>query len=162
MSVTSVEKDFDNTTLTLIADFSAPLDRVWTLWEDPRQLERWWGPPTYPSTFEEFNLTPGGQVTYYMTSPEGEKHRGWWRIIAVSPPTSLEFTDGFADQEGNPIEDMPVSTVHMQLSDHASGTRMEMRSIFASREQMQQTVDMGAVEGMQESISQMDALLASR
>lgn len=161
MSVTSVEKDFDNTTLTLIADFNAALDRVWTLWEDPRQLERWWGPPTYPSTFEAFNLTPGGLVTYYMTSPEGEQHRGWWRIIAVTPPTSLEFTDGFADQEGNPIEDMPVSTVSIKLSENAGGTRMEMRSVFASREQMQQTMDMGAVEGMQESIGQMDALLAA-
>lgn len=161
MSITSVEKDFDNQTLIMIADFNAPLERVWTLWEDPRQLEKWWGPPGYPSTFEEHNLTPGGQVTYYMTSPEGETHRGWWRIDAVAPPTSLEFTDGFADQEGNPVEDMPVSTVHMQLSEHAGGTRMELRSVFASRDQMQQSLDMGVVEGMQAAIGQMDALLAA-
>jgi uncharacterized protein YndB with AHSA1/START domain len=161
VSITSVEKDFDNRTLILIADFNAPLERVWTLWEDPRQLEKWWGPPGFPSTFEEHNLIPGGQVTYYMTGPEGETHRGWWRIDAVTPPTSLRFTDGFADQQGNPIEDMPVSSVHMQLSEHAGGTRMELRSVFASREQMQQTLDMGAAEGMQESIGQMDALLAA-
>jgi uncharacterized protein YndB with AHSA1/START domain len=52
MSVTSVEKDFDELTLTLIADFDAPLERVWALWADPRPLERWWGPPTHPATFE--------------------------------------------------------------------------------------------------------------
>lgn len=161
MSITSVEKDFDNQTLTLIADFNAPLDRVWTLWEDPRQLEKWWGPPTYPATFEEHNLTPGGQVTYYMTSPEGEKYRGWWRIDTVTPPTSLAFTDGFADQDGNPVEDMPVSTMRMQLSEFGGGTRMELRSTFATREQMQKLVDMGMVEGIQESIGQMDALLAA-
>lgn len=161
MSITSVEKDLDNLTLILTTDFNAPLDRVWTLWEDPRQLEKWWGPPGYPSTFEEHNLTPGGQVTYYMTSPEGEKHRGWWRVSKVTPPTSLEFTDGFADQEGNPIEDMPVSTVHMQLSEHAGGTRMELRSVFATRDQMQQSLDMGVEEGIQAAIGQMDALLAA-
>jgi len=161
VSITSVEKDFDNQTLTLIADFNAPLDRVWTLWEDPRQLEKWWGPPTYPATFEEHNLTPGGQVTYYMTSPEGEKYRGWWRIDTVTPPTSLAFTDGFADQDGNPVEDMPVSTMRMQLSEFGGGTRMELRSTFATREQMQKLVDMGMVEGIQESIGQMDALLAA-
>lgn len=35
MSVTSVEKDFDSLTLTLIADFRAPLEQVWQLWADP-------------------------------------------------------------------------------------------------------------------------------
>src|SRR5206468_12185633 len=113
MSVTNVTRDLDNLTLTLFADFDAPIERVWQLWADPRQLERWWGPPTYPSTVEQHDLTPGGEVTYYMTGPEGEKHRGWWRITSVNPPKSLEFTDGFADQDGTPIAHMPISTVHM-------------------------------------------------
>ena len=161
MSITSVEKDLDNLTLILTAEFNAPLDRVWTLWEDPRQLEKWWGPPGYPSTFEEHNLAPGGQVTYYMTSPEGERHRGWWRIDAVNPPTSLDLTDGFADADGNPAEDMPVGTMHMQLSEFGGGTRMELRSVFASGEQMQRSLDMGIEEGIKASIGQIDALLAA-
>jgi hypothetical protein len=32
--------------LVLVAEFDAPIERVWQLWADPRQLERWWGPPT--------------------------------------------------------------------------------------------------------------------
>jgi len=39
MSVTSVDKDFDHLTLTLVGDFGAPLERVWQLWADPRQLD---------------------------------------------------------------------------------------------------------------------------
>ena len=42
MSVTSVDKDFESLTLTLVADFDARTERVWQLWADPRQLERWW------------------------------------------------------------------------------------------------------------------------
>ena len=53
MSVTSVDTDYDNLTTTLVADFDAPIDEVWQLWADPRKLERWWGPPTYPATFEK-------------------------------------------------------------------------------------------------------------
>ena len=53
MSVVSVEKDVDGLSLTLVADFDAPIERVWELWADPRQLERWWGPPTYPATVDE-------------------------------------------------------------------------------------------------------------
>jgi uncharacterized protein YndB with AHSA1/START domain len=160
MSVTSVDKDFDNLTLTLVADFDAPIERVWQLWADPRLLERWWGPPTYPATMEQHDLTPGAEVTYNMTGPDGQKHRGWWRVTSVDPPRSLEFTDGFADQDGTPIDDMPISTVHMQLTEHDGRTRMELRSTFESREQMQQLIDMGTAEGQQQAVGQMDALLA--
>jgi hypothetical protein len=93
MTVTSVVKDFDSLTLTLVVEFDAPVERVWQLWADPRQLERWWGPPSHPATVEEHDLTPGGEVTYFLTGPEGEKSRGWWRVSSVdrrspwSPPT---------------------------------------------------------------------------
>lgn len=160
MSVTSVDKDFDSLTLNLLADFDAPIERVWRLWADPRQLERWWGPPTYPATVEEHDLAPGGDVTYFMTGPEGEKYRGWWRVTAVNPPQSLEFIDGFADDDGTPSADMPTTTVHMQLTARDGGTRMELRSVFGSREQMDQLDSMGMAEGLRLAVGQMDALLA--
>ena len=100
-----VEKDVERLSLTLVADFDAPIERVWQLWADPRQLERWWGPPTHPSTVETHDLVPGGEVTYFMTGPEGETSRGWWRITAVDPPSSLEFVDGFANRDGTPNAD---------------------------------------------------------
>jgi len=160
MSVTSVDKDLDSLTLTLVADFDAPIERVWQLWADPRQLERWWGPPSHPATVEEHDLTPGGDVTYFMTGPEGEKYRGWWRVTSVNPPKSLEFTDGFADLDGTPTADMPTTTAYMQLTEHDGGTRMELRSVFDSRQQMEQLESMGMTEGLRLSVGQMDALLA--
>ena len=160
MSVSSIDKDFDSMTLTLIADFDAPIERVWELWADPRLLERWWGPPTYPATVEEHDLTPGGAVTYFMTGPEGDTHRGWWRITSVEPPSALEFTDGFADQDGTPNQDMPTTEMHVQLTDRDGGTRMELRSVFGSKEHMEQLMNMGMAEGLQQAVGQMDALLA--
>jgi uncharacterized protein YndB with AHSA1/START domain len=162
MSVTSIEKDYDNLTLTLVADFDAPIERVWQLWADPRQLERWWGPPSHRATVDTHELIPGGTVTYFMTAPDGEKHPGWWRIIAVDPPTSLEFIDGFADPDGTTIPDLPTTSTRMRLTEHDGGTRMVMRSVFDSREQMEQLVSArGATDGLREAVGQMDALLAS-
>ncbi|WP_213816303.1 SRPBCC domain-containing protein [Glaciihabitans sp. dw_435] len=161
MTVTSVDKNYDDLTLTLIADFSAPIDRVWQLWADPRQLERWWGPPTYPATFEQHDLTPGGTVSYYMTSPEGEKFPGWWRIVAVTPEESLELLDGFSDENGNPKDDMPVTTMRMQLTTTDTGTRMALHSVFASREQMDQLIQMGMDEGLAQAVGQIDDILAT-
>lgn len=161
MTVTAIHKDFDQLTLTLVADLDAPVERVWQLWSDPRQLERWWGPPTYPATVEQHELRPGGRVTYYMTGPEGDKSRGWWAVTSVDPPSSLEFVDGFADAAGNPVEDMPTSQVQVRLFAHEGGTRMEMRSRFESREQMDELIRMGMEEGIRAAAGQMDALVAA-
>ena len=160
MTVTTVDKDVDRLALTLVADFTAPVERVWQLWADPRLLERWWGPPSYPATFEEHELTPGGGMKYYMTGPEGEKYGGWWRVSSVTPPTALEFTDGFSDQEGKPNPEMPTTSVRMTLTELEGGTRMELRSVFDTREQMEQLAEMGMVEGMSQAVGQMDALVA--
>ncbi|MET7276032.1 SRPBCC domain-containing protein [Streptomyces flaveolus] len=160
MTITSLDKDVEHLTLTLVADFSAPVERVWQLWADPRKLERWWGPPSYPATVEEHDLTPGGAVTYFMTGPDGDKFRGWWRITSVDAPTSLEFTDGFADPDGTPSTTMPTMAVQVRLSERGGGTRMEMRSVFDSAEQMERLADMGMVEGLRQAVGQMDGLLA--
>ena len=161
MSVTSIDKDFDSLTLTLIADFDATVEQVWDLWADPRKLEKWWGPPGYPATFEKHELAPGGDVTYFMTSPEGQKHHGFWKVTSVDAPSRLEFRDGFADENGNPDEDKPIGKVVVTFFEHEGGTRMEMRSMNDSREEMQELLDMGAEEGMRLAMGQMDALLAA-
>ncbi len=160
MSVTSVDKDFDSLTITLVADFDTPVERVWDLWADPRKLERWWGPPGYPATFEKHDLSPGGEVTYFMTGPEGDRHHGLWRVTSVDPPASLEFADAFADENGNVKDDMPGSTITVRFTELDGGTRMELRSAHETKEQMQELIDMGALEGLQQSVGQMDALLA--
>jgi uncharacterized protein YndB with AHSA1/START domain len=74
---------------------------VWQLWADPRQLERWWGPPTYPATFTRHDLAPGSRVEYHMTGPEGDQPHGHWDILEADPPRSLVFRDGFANDDGS-------------------------------------------------------------
>jgi uncharacterized protein YndB with AHSA1/START domain len=159
MSVTRVDRDDDNLTITLIADFDAPIERVWELWSDPRKLERWLGPPSHPASVEKHDLTPGGEVTFCMTGREGDTTWGTWRVTALDPPTSLEFTDAFADANGTPITDMPVTKVTVRLTARDGGTRMEVQSAFDSREDMNKWLSMGTVEGWQQAVGQIDALL---
>jgi uncharacterized protein YndB with AHSA1/START domain len=161
MSIVSVEKDVDSLSLILVAEFEAAIERVWQLWADPRLLERWWGTPTYPATVEKHELAPGGEVAYVMTGPEGEQARGWWRVTAVDPPTSLEFIDGFANSDGTPNADTPTIDVRMRLTEHEGGTRMDLRFVFDSGEDMRQFERWGTFEGLPRSVGQMDALLES-
>ena len=67
MSVTDIVKDPAAATMTVTAELDAPVERVWQLWADPRQLERWWGPPSYPATVVDHDLRVGGRVAYFMT-----------------------------------------------------------------------------------------------
>jgi uncharacterized protein YndB with AHSA1/START domain len=161
MTVTDVRKDPQALTMTITAEFDAPVERVWQLFADPRQLEQWWGPPTWPATFVDHDLRPGGHVRYYMTGPEGEKAAGWWRVRSVDPPRSLEFDDGFADDSGRPDDSMPVMVMRVTISDEAGTSRVVITTTFPSVEAMEQVLSMGMEEGLTAAMGQMDALVAA-
>jgi uncharacterized protein YndB with AHSA1/START domain len=161
MPVTDVQRDLDNLTLTITAEFAAPVERIWQIYADPRQLEKVWGPPTYPATVVDHDLTPGGRVTYYMTGPEGDKYAGYWRIIAVDEPRSLTFEDGFADLDFNPKPEMPVSRSTFTFTEHNGGTRATYVSTYESAEALQQVLEMGLEEGATLAINQIDELIVS-
>lgn len=160
MTVLDVSKDLDALTMTITSAFDAPVERVWQVWADPRQLERWWGPPTHPATVVDHELTPGGMVTYFMTGPEGEKYHGWWRIVTVDAPTFLAFTDGFADGDGQIDDDFPTTENEVRLDGGSEGrTTMILLSRFPSLEAMEQILEMGAEEGLLLCLGQLEELL---
>lgn len=161
MPITRVDKDLDAHTMTVVAEYDAPVERVWQLYADPRQLERFWGPPTWPATVVDHDLRPGGRVTYVMTGPEDEKAGGYWDVLEVEAPRRFVVDDGFADDAGQPNPDLPITRMALELTERAGGgTLMTVESTFASTEAMQQVLAMGMEEGMREAMGQIDDLLA--
>ena len=160
MPVTRVDKDLDAHTMTVVAEYDAPVERVWQLYADPRQLERFWGPPTWPATVVDHDLRPGGRVTYVMTGPDGEKAGGYWDVLEVEAPRRFVVDDGFADDAGQPNPDLPVTRMALELTDRAGdGTLMTVVSTFASTETMQHVLAMGMEEGLREAMGQIDGVL---
>lgn len=159
MTVVDVRKDPQALTLTFVAEFAAPVERIWQVWQDPRQLERWWGPPTYPATFHQHDFIVGGRSNYYMTGPEGDKAHGWWQITAIDAPNRLEFDDGFADENGEPSTGIAATHTVVTLDATGPGTRMTTVTRFASAEHLEKLVDMGMEEGMRLAMGQIDDLL---
>ena len=161
MTVTAIRKDAATLTMTLDAEFDASPEQVWQLWADPRQLERWWGPPTYPATVTSHDLRPGGRVEYHMTGPEGEQSRGYWEVIEIDAPNRLVFRDGFANADGSPNSDMPLNEVRMTIEEIRDGrTQMSIQSIFPDAAAMEQLTAMGMEEGLKQAVGQIDAILA--
>jgi uncharacterized protein YndB with AHSA1/START domain len=160
MPVIDITKDTENRTLTINAEFPAPVQRVWDLYADPRQLERVWGPPTHPATFVEHTLAVGSRSTYFMTGPDGEKFAGFWVITAVDEPTSFAFDDGFADEHFNEAPGMPVSHNLYTFAGDDGRTHATFVSSYDSVEALQQVLEMGIEEGATQAINQIDAFLA--
>jgi uncharacterized protein YndB with AHSA1/START domain len=161
MTITDVRKDANALTMTVTSEWDAPIARVWQLWADPRKLERWWGPPTYPATVVEHDLQPGGRVSYFMTGPEGDQHHGWWTVIDVAQPHRLELADGFSDADGDPNDALPTTQFTVTFEELPSGTTtMVIESRFPSIEAMDQLIQMGMDEGLAAAMGQIDAVLA--
>ena len=161
MTVTAVRKDPAALTMTLDADFDATADRVWQLWADPRQLERWWGPPSYPATVDSHDLRPGGRVEYHMTGPTGDQPRGYWEIVEADAPRRIVFRDGFANDDGSPNNELPINTVQVTIEEVGGNrTRMSIASIFPNAAAMEQVLSMGMEQGLTEAVGQIDAILA--
>jgi uncharacterized protein YndB with AHSA1/START domain len=162
MTVTAVRKDPDNLTMTLDAEFDATPDQVWTLWADPRKLERWWGPPNYPATFTTHDFRVGGRSEYFMTGPEGRvPATGYWQILDLDPPRAMRIEDGFVD-DGTP-NDLPTAPggLNVTILPIAGGrTRMTIENTFPDVATMEQLLAMGQEEGLTEAVGQIDAILA--
>lgn len=160
MPTTSVHTDPEELTVTLVAEFPVPVERLWGAFTDPRQLERFWGPPAFPATFTSFDLRPGGRAHYRMTSVEGEQFLSVWLVSEVDEPRRIVFRDLFATESGDVDESMPGSETVLSFSPAESGSRVTVRTAFASSADLDQLLEMGMVEGYTQAFGQLDAVLA--
>lgn len=159
MTVISTTPDRENLEMTVVAEFNSPAEKVWQVWEDPRKLEKWWGPATWPATFTEFDFTEGGEVKYHMTGPDGEKAPGFWRFQVIEANRRIQFLDGFSKQDGDVDEDMPTMVMTMTLEGYGDKTTMTTVTKFNSLDELEQLLEMGMAEGITQAMGQIDDLL---
>jgi uncharacterized protein YndB with AHSA1/START domain len=155
MPLTAVTKDAATLSLTVVGDYPVPQRRLWEAFADPRQLERFWGPPFAPATFTLHDLRPGGRSEYFLTGPAGERWSGSWTYVAVDPIDSFEALDGDGDAE----EAAMPAAMTFTFETTPTGSRMTCVTRFSSVEAMEQTIP-GMEEGLRAAMPQLDALLA--
>lgn len=160
MPIKSVTSDKEALSLTVIGEYPVPVERLWNAYADPRQLERFWGPETWPATFTRHDMAVGGRSEYHMTGPDGTVSRGWWRFLAVEPNERFEVEDGFASDDGSPNEGMPSMRMVYTFEPTATGSRFTSVTYFTSLKSMEQLVEMGMLEGLKSALGQLDGVLA--
>ncbi|WP_372594607.1 SRPBCC domain-containing protein [Actinotalea sp.] len=160
MPISTVTSDPTALTLTVVGEYGVPVARLWDAFCDPRQLERFWGPPTWPATFTRHDMVEGGRSEYVMTGPDGERARGYWTFVSVDPGRGFEVLDGFAHEDGSPDDTLPTTRMRVDLEQTATGSRFTAASSFASLAAMEDLAAMGMVEGITAALGQMDEVLA--
>ena len=154
MPVTSVMKDVEALTLTVVADFDAPVRRLWDAYLDPRQIERFWSPPSLPTVFVRHDGYVGGRSEWVVSTPDGNEVKLSWIWGAIDELKSFEALDG----DGPPIHG-PVRMV-FTFEETSAGSRVSTTSYFDTTDGWHEAIDMDMDQHMSEAMSQMDAVLA--
>lgn len=160
MTVTSVQKDPENLTLTVTAEFNAAPQRVWQLWADPRQFERWWGAPGYAAKATALDLRTGGRVEFHLSGPDGDTPTNVWEVVEADAPHRLILRDAIVDENDVPTDEGPSRfTVTFEPIDQGR-TRMSIESKFPSAEALKVALDMDMDKMFDWSFGQMEAIIA--
>lgn len=160
MPLTTLVSDPETLTMTIVADFPVPVRRLWDAYADPRRLERFWGPPSWPSTFTRHDFQVGGRSDYVMTGPDGERSRGYWEFLEVDAPRTFTVLDGFAHDDGTPNRELPATRMVFRFEATDDGSRVTTTTHFTSADELEQLLSMGMAEGTRQAMSQIDAVLA--
>lgn len=159
MPVTDITTDVERLTMTLVADFAAPVERLWHAFTQIEQLNRFFGPPTWPAKFESLEMHPGGRARYKMTGPKGETAAGAWEFLEVNEGQSFTVLDQFTDDDGNVQTELPQMRVTYQFDATDTGSRLTNTTYFTSPEALEEVIAMGAIEGTKLAFNQLDVVL---
>lgn len=160
MPIVDITSDAEDLTLTITGEYDVPVERLWQAWADPRQIERFWGPPTWPATFTRHDMVEGGRSQYFMTGPDGTRSAGYWIFESVDPERSFTIVDGFADEDGTPNDGLPGTTTEFRFEPTDAGSRYVAVTRFNDLTSMEQLVEMGMIEGSRQAMGQIDDVLA--
>ena len=65
-------------------------EQVFSAFSQPERLAGWWGPEGFTSTFEVFDLRPGGTWRFVMHGPDGANYPNANVFKTVEPPSRVE------------------------------------------------------------------------
>jgi uncharacterized protein YndB with AHSA1/START domain len=158
----SVTRNEAERELILERVFNAPRDLVFQAFGACEHLRHWWGPRGWTLPMCEMDFRAGGVWNYCMGGPGGERSCGKAVFQEITPPARIVYTDSFADENGNPLPNMPEMQVAVEFTESDGQTRLTTRSQFASLAELDAVVGMGMLEGISETWDRLEEYLTSQ
>lgn len=134
----------------------APPERVFDAFTDPAHISLWWGPRGFTTSTLEHDLRVGGRWRFIMHGPDGKDWDNRIDYTEVVPSARLAYHHG-RDADADPHQWNVVIT----FDELDGGTLVTLRMFFASAEQYQEKLEIGAVEGGNQTLTRLDEYLAA-
>ncbi|MBX3061957.1 MAG: SRPBCC family protein [Anaerolineae bacterium] len=141
--------------------FNAPRQLVFEAWSKPEYLARWWGPQGWTLPVCNVDFRVGGSWHYCIRGPEGEESWGKALYHEIVVPERIVYTDYFSDAAGTLSDQMPAATTTMSFIEVDGKTKVTGRSEYPAVADLEKVIQMGMLDGMNESLDRLDAALAA-
>ncbi|MBX6391815.1 MAG: SRPBCC family protein [Frankia sp.] len=130
----------------------APRELVFEAFTEVRHLSRWWGPDGFTTTTRAFEFRVGGAWDYVMHGPDGTDYPNWITWTEIIPPERIATRHGESHDDPNAFE------MVLTLTPEGTATRIEMRSVFPTRELRDQALEkFHADEGGRQTLARLAA-----
>lgn len=138
----------------------APREKIWRCWTEPELLKQWFCPKPWYVSELSIDLTAGGDFTFTMNGPDGERVENPGVLLEVVDQERLVFTDAF--QPGWTPSGQPFMVADVRFADAGDGkTRYEARAMHWNEEVLKQHEEMGFHEGWGKAADQLETLAKS-
>ena len=155
-------KDTASKKLTVVKEFDAPLNLVWTAWTQAEILDLWWAPKPYKTETKTMNFREGGTWLYAMIGPQGDTH--WCRVDykKIEPLKAIIKDCRFCDAEGNIKLDPPAMIWNESFSQTGSTTTVRVVLSFATEADLEMIIKMGFQGGFTMGLGNLDEYLSTQ
>lgn len=149
-------------TVTVHRQFNAGLKLVWNAFTKQELLDQWWAPKPWASKTKYMNFKVGGRRFYAMVGPEGEEHWSIQDFTSITPTTSFEFFDAFADKDENINSSFPSSAWSLNFRETSGITTVDITITSKTLADLEQHLQMGFKEGFTMTLNYLEELLETQ
>lgn len=109
-------------TITNERFFSFAPEQIFSAFENPKLLAKWWGPKDFTNTFETFEFKVGGRWIYVMHGPDGKNY-----------PNESTFREISSDKIVIEHVVLPKYTLTIMLTTQENGTLIQWNQVFENQ-----------------------------
>lgn len=141
----------DTYTLTAEIETDATPEQVWSAWNDPAKVAKWWGPEGFTSTVEELEVKDGGSMRVTMHGPDGIDYPNTYVFNEIHRPHQLIYTNIGSKTFG--LE--PFQSV-VNIDQNEGKTKLTLKMRFVSQEEKDKHVfDFHAEDGSRQLLERL-------
>lgn len=144
------EQDIHDREITTSRVVDAPRQRVWQAFTDPKQVVLWWGPNGFTNTNHEMTVKVGGVWRFTMHGSDGVDYKNKIVYTDIVELERLSY-----DHSGEDELDLAGFHSTITFEDLGDKTKVTLTAVFASAEEREKQVKMGAIEGGEQTLGRL-------